>query len=137
MRIIDQILNKNMTGLYESLDSELSERIQLRIIDLKKNIQAEHYSIPLDEETDLVFEAGRFRIIRAKVRKGKVLRRHKEATRKGFTMRGGKVTKMSPRETLNRRRSQRKARIKRRAKKNIAKRKTKKALRLRRQIGLK
>ena len=125
MRILDQIFNRDMSGLYESLNEELGERIQLRMIDLKKNIQAEHFTIPIDEETDLVFEAGRFRIIRAKVRKGKVLRRHKEATRDGYTMRKGKVTKMSPRERLNRRRSQRKARIKRRAKKNIAKRKTK------------
>ena len=137
MSIIKNIIEKDFSELRTSIDESLSEKITLRLIDLKKEIQAEKFAIPIDEEQDLIFEAGRFKIVRARVRKGKVLRRHKEATRAGFTMRNGKVTKMSPRERMNRKRSQRKARIKRRAKKNIARRKTKKAMRLRRAIGLK
>jgi len=135
--IIQNIVNKNLVSVRKSIDESMADRISIRLIDLKKGIQAEHFSLPLDEERDLVIEAGRFKIVRARVRAGKVQRRKKVATIDGFTMRDGKVTKMSPRERQNRKISQKKARFKRRAKKHQARRSTVRAMRKRKSVGLK
>lgn len=137
MNIIENIIDEDLVGLKYLVDESLTDLIELRLLDLKKDIAALHFGMPIDEEYDLVIEAGRFKIVRAKVRAGKILRRHKEATRSGYTMRGGKVTKMSPKERMNRRRSQLKGKRKRKAKANQSRRSTKKAMRKRRMIGLK
>lgn len=84
-----------------------------------------------------VAEAARFKIVRARVRKGKILRRHKQATNQHYTFRQGKLTRMSPQERRRRRISQRKGAIKRRAKRAQSKINTRKAQRRRKSIGLK
>jgi hypothetical protein len=88
-----------------------------------------------------VVRMGRTKIIRARVRtiKGKptIQRRKKFSAVKGYTIRAGKVTRMSSAERLRRRISQRKAKIKRRAKMARALIKRKRSLRRRKSLGLK
>jgi len=88
-----------------------------------------------------VVRMGRTKIIRARVRtiKGKptVQRRKKFSAVKGYTIRGGKLKRMSSAERLKRRISQRKAKIKRRAKMARALIKRKRSLRRRKSLGLK
>lgn len=88
-----------------------------------------------------VVRMGRTKLIRARVRtiKGKVTvqRRKKFSAVKGYTIRGGKVTRMTSSERLKRRISQRKAKIKRRAKAARAMIKRKRSLRRRKALGLK
>ena len=88
-----------------------------------------------------VVRMGRTKLIRARVRtvKGKVTvqRRKKFSAVKGYTIRGGKVVRMTSSERLKRRISQRKAKIKRKAKAARALIKRKRSMRRRQSLGLK
>jgi len=88
-----------------------------------------------------VQKMGRKKLIRARVRtiKGKptIQRRKVFSAVKGYTIRGGKLTRMSSAERMRRRISQRKAKIKRRAKAARALIKRNRSLRRRKSIGLK
>ena len=79
---------------------------------------------------------GRKKLIKARVRGGKVQRRKVVSAVKGYTIRGGKLTRMSSAERLRRRISQRKAKVKRRAKLARALIKRKRSLRRRASLGL-
>lgn len=79
---------------------------------------------------------GRKKLIKARVRGGKVQRRKVVSGVKGYTIRGGKLTRMSSAERLRRRISQRKAKVKRRAKMARAMIRRKRSLRRRQSLGL-
>jgi hypothetical protein len=79
---------------------------------------------------------GRKKLIRARVRGGKVQRRKVVSAVKGYTIRGGKLTRMTAAERLRRRISQRKGKMKRRAKMARALIKRKRSLRKRASLGL-
>jgi hypothetical protein len=79
---------------------------------------------------------GRMKLVRVRIRKGKVQRRRKVSGVKGFTYRGGKMIRMSPMERRNRRMAARKSKFKRRAKLGQALRKRKMSLRRRSSMGL-
>ena len=79
---------------------------------------------------------GRKKLIKARVRGGKVQRRKVVSAVKGYTIRGGKLTRMSSAERLRRRISQRKAKVKRRAKMARALIRRKRSLRRRQSLGL-
>lgn len=83
-----------------------------------------------------VQKMGRKKLIRARVRGGKVQRRKVVSAVKGYTIRGGKLTRMPASERLKRRISQRKAKLKRKAKKARALLKRKRSLRRRASLGL-
>lgn len=63
-----------------------------------------------------VQKMGRKKIVRARIRRGKVQRRKVVSAVKGWTMRGGKLVRMPSSERIKRRISQRRAKIKRKAK---------------------
>lgn len=79
---------------------------------------------------------GRKKLIKARVRGGKVQRRKVVSAVKGYTIRGGKLTRMTAAERLRRRISQRKGKIKRRAKMARALIKRKRSLRKRSTLGI-
>lgn len=79
---------------------------------------------------------GRVKIVRARVRGGKVQRRKKISAVKGYTIRGGKVVRMSPVERRRRKLAARKAKVKRRAKMARALIKRQRSLRKRKALGL-
>ena len=83
-----------------------------------------------------VQKMGRKKLIRARVRGGKVQRRKVVSAVKGYTIRGGKLTRMTAAERLRRRISQRKGKLKRKAKKARALLKRKRSLRKRASLGL-
>lgn len=87
-----------------------------------------------NEET--LDEAQRIKIVKARIRKGKIERRRRVATMPGFTFRGGKLTRMSPSERRRRKMGQRRGKIKRKAKLSRALMKRKRSLMKRRAIGL-
>ena len=80
---------------------------------------------------------GRKKLIKARVRGGKVQRRKVVSAVKGYTIRGGKLTRMTSAERLKRKISQRKAKVKRKAKAARALMKRKRSLRKRAALGLK
>ena len=83
-----------------------------------------------------VQKMGRKKLVRARVRGGKVQRRKMVSAVKGYTIRGGKVTRMTSAERMRRKISQRKGKIKRKAKMARALIKRKRSLRKRKSLGL-
>lgn len=77
------------------------------------------------DDLGLLSEGGRFKIVRVRIRNGKIQRRKKVSNVKGYTMRGGKLKRISAKEKRNRKIGARRGKIKRRAKlkKALAKRK--------------
>lgn len=93
----------------------------------------------LDEATrnPNVMRQGRTKVVKARVRGGKVQRRKRVSAVKGYTMRGGKLKRMSAAERMRRKRSQKRAAVKRRAKQARALMKRKRSMRRRASLGLK
>lgn len=88
------------------------------------------------EEASNVQKMGRKKLIRARVRGGKVQRRKVVSAVKGYTIRSGKLTRMTAAERMKRKISQRRAKIKRKAKAARALMKRKRSLRKRTALGL-
>jgi hypothetical protein len=98
-------------------------------------------SLVSDIVREIILEAnvqkmGRKKLIRARVRGGKVQRRKVVSGVKGYTIRGGKMTKMTAAERLRRKISQRKGKLKRKAKMARALIKRKRSMRKRASMGL-
>ena len=89
-----------------------------------------------DMEEETLHEA-RFRIIKARIRNGKIQRRKRVSTAPGLTFRGGKLTRMSPAERRHRKMGQRRGKLKRRAKLSRTLRKRTMSLRKRSRLGIK
>jgi len=113
--------------------SDILDRIY-NIIEEKFAILKEHLMLEANRN---VIKSGRTKIIRARVRGGKVQRRKKFSAVKGYTIRGGKVVRMSPSEKRKRKIGARRAKLKRKAKMARALMKRKRSLRKRAAIGLK
>lgn len=88
------------------------------------------------ETTKVKLEESRVKIVKARIRGGKVQRRKKVSNVKGYTIRGGKMTKMSSLERLHRKRGARKGKLKRKAKLARSLMKRKRSLRKRKSIGI-
>lgn len=83
-----------------------------------------------------VQKMGRKKLVRARVRGGKVQRRKVVSAVKGYTIRGGRLVRMRPQERLKRKLAARRAKVKRRAKMARALVKRKRSLRKRTSLGL-
>jgi len=79
---------------------------------------------------------GREKKIRVRIRRGKIQRNRLFSAIKGFTVRGGKLTRMSSTERMHRKISSRRSRFKRRAKLQVTLRKRRMSLRRRRAMGI-
>ena len=77
-----------------------------------------------------------FKIVKARVRGGKVQRKKKVATKPGYTIRGGKLVRMSSKERQKRKMAARKGKVKRKAKMARAMIKRKRSLRKRQALGV-
>jgi hypothetical protein len=80
--------------------------------------------------------AGRIKRIRLRIKNGKVQRNVKVSNVKGFTIRGGRLVRMSAQEKLHRKRGARKGKFKRRAKMARTLLKRKRSLRRRHAMGV-
>lgn len=81
-------------------------------------------------------DEANFKIVKARVRGGKIQRKKKVSTRPGYTMRGGKLVRMSSSERMKRKRGARKGKVKRKASAARALIKRKRSLRKRESLGV-
>jgi hypothetical protein len=88
-----------------------------------------------EEEKDQLDEA-RIKIIKARIRGGKIQRRKKVSNVPGMTLRSGKLQRMSPAERRRRKMGARRAKIKRRSGMNRALMKRQRSLRKRKALGI-
>ena len=134
---IDALLSNNLIEAKRILDERLDELTDDALTDVKEDMALEMFDIDLDElEEANIMKMGRTKMIRVRIRGGKIQRRKKLSAVKGYTTRGGKLVRMSPVERRNRKMASRRSKFKRRAKLRQSLRKRKISLRRRSAMGL-
>jgi ribosomal protein S28E/S33 len=132
---IDCLFNDKLIEAKESLFDRIEELVAEKIEQLiKVDIAVKN---ELDENIiGNTQKMGRTKLIRVRIRKGKVQRRVKKATVKGYTIRSGKLIRMSPSERRHRKMAARRSKFKRRSKLNQSLRKRMISIRKRKGLGL-
>ena len=104
----------------------------IQILDQLLESKLEAFKIGVAQSLD---EAN-FKIVKARVRGGKIQRKKKVATRPGYTIRGGKLVRMSSKERQKRKMAARKGKVKRKAKMARSMMKRKRSMRKRQSLGV-
>jgi len=141
---VENIFSGKALHAKEILDERLKSLVYERLVQMKMRLVAEMYDeigVEVDFDVEELDEAnitrqGRTKIVRVRIRGGKVQRRKKLSAVKGYTIRGGKLTRMSPQERRHRKMAARRAKVKRRGKLRQALRKRKMSLRRRKAMGV-
>jgi hypothetical protein len=126
----------------ESFKNVMDVLLEQKLHEKKRMIVAEQFGEfdeveLLDEKlNNNVQKMGRLKLIRLRVRNGKVQRRKKLSNTKGYTIRHGHLMRMSQLERRHRKLGARRAKIKRRAERSKILRKLHIALRRRHNLGL-
>jgi hypothetical protein len=140
MSIASSIISDDYSGAKALLEARIEEIFYEKLEEIRERLVDEiygDYEESLDESAlHNIQKIGRAKLIKLRVRGGKVQRRKKLSDVKGYTLRGGQIVRMSTTERRNRKMAARKAKIKRRTKINQILRKRKISLRKRRNIGL-
>ena len=140
MSIVSSIINDEYNKAKTLLEARIEEIFYEKLEEIRERLVDEiygDYEESLDESAlHNTQKIGRAKLIKLRVRGGKVQRRKKFSDVKGYTLRGGQIVRMSTTERRNRRMAARKAKIKRRTKMSQILRKRKVSLRKRRNIGL-
>lgn len=143
-KFVENLLSNNLVESKIELEGKLKELVSERMNQFKMRVTAQMYEeigFELDLIPNTLGEAnitrmGRTKLVRVRIRGGKVQRRKKVSAVKGYTIRGGKMVRMSAQERMHRKRAARKSKFKRRAKLRQALRKRKMSLRRRAAMGL-
>jgi hypothetical protein len=134
---IDKLLNNQLVESKEVLDQYLNDLVDQKLDQIKLRLASEMFETSnISEAVRNVMKIGRTKTFRVRIRKGKIQRRKKLSAVKGWTIRGGKMTRMSPLERRNRKMGARRSKTKRRAKLGQSLRKRIMSLRKRRAMGL-
>lgn len=136
IKLVEAILSGDLTTARDLLAIRINEIIEEKLNHVKLNIVAEDYDPDLFLPEANVVKLGRTKMVRLRVRKGKVQRRKKFSSVKGYTIRGGRLVRMSAQERIHRKRGARRAKVKLRGKRNMILRKRNISLRKRRAMGL-
>lgn len=131
-QLIELILDGDYNAANEIVSKQLFATASIKLEEKKHDVMMGM----LDEKIQNVRKVGRIKIIRIRIRKGKVQRRKKMSAVKGFVLRGGRVQRMKPIEKLRRKRGARRAKVKRRSKQARILRKRRISLRKRHNLGL-
>jgi hypothetical protein len=135
MSLVECFLSGNLTEARKLIGERIEQIFEEKLEIIKKRIVTEESEkLGLDEAN--VLKMGRTKIVRIRIRAGKVQRRKKFSTVPGYTIRGGKVVRMSSLERRHRKMGARRAKIKLRSKKNQILRKRKISLRKRKAMGV-
>jgi hypothetical protein len=126
---IDCLFYGDLAEAKEALVDRIEEIIAERLEQVEVEIVDE-----LDEGN--IQKMGRTQLVRVRFRKGKIQRRVKKSAVPGFTIRGGKLTRMMPQERRNRKLAARRSKFKRRSKLRQSLRKRQISLRKRKAMGL-
>ena len=144
--LVFKLLNGDITEAQNLLDIRIKNLIDEKLDQIKmqlvtkmfENTGVEMYFEEANStvQRSNVQKMGRTKIIKFRVRKGKIQRRKKFSTVKGYTVRGGKMTRMMPAERRHRHIAAIKSKFKKRAKLTLSLRKRRISLRKRKSVGL-
>jgi hypothetical protein len=129
--LIDFLRNGDIGSFKEHLFNRLDQLTDEKLGQLKVEMANEMFEI--DEAN--VQKIGRMKLVRVRIRGGKIQRRKKVSAIKGFTMRGGKLTRMSSQERRRRKMAANRSKFKRRAKMRQSIIKRQRSLRRRKAMG--
>ena len=138
MNFVSKLLSNNLVEARNELDEKLKSLVMEKLNQIRLRIAAElgdEFGVDLVTEAN-VMRMGRTKLVKVRIRKGKIQRRKKLSAVKGYTIRGGKLTRMSPLERRHRKMSARRSKFKRRAKLRQSLRKRRISLRKRTALGL-
>jgi hypothetical protein len=130
--IVEKILSNKLIDAQSLLEDKIYEILEDKLTEIKARMALEMFD--LDEGN--IQKMGRTKLVKIRIRGGKVQRRKKVSGIKGYTMRGGRMIRMSAQERRNRKVAARRSKFKRRAKLGQALRKRKMSLRRRGSLGL-
>jgi hypothetical protein len=136
---VSKLLNDKIVEAKEVLNQRIQGLVNEKLNQIKMRLAAEMYGEDVEfEEVNEgnIQRMGRTNLIRVRFRGGKVQRRVKKSAVPGFTIRGGKLTRMSPQERRRRKMAARRSKFKRRSKMRQALRKRQMSLRKRKAMGL-
>jgi len=127
---VSKLLSNKLVEARNELDTRIKDLVEKKLNQIKLRLTEEIFG-----EAN-VLKMGRTKLVKVRVRKGKIQRRKKFSAVKGYTIRGGKLTRMMPAERRHRKISARRSKFKRRAKLKTSLRKRKISLRKRTALGL-
>ena len=130
--IVENILSNKLIDAQSLLEDKIYEILEDKLTEIKARMALEMFD--LDEGN--IQKMGRTKLVKIRIRGGKVQRRKKVSGVQGYTMRGGRMIRMSAQERRNRKMAARRSKFKRRAKLGQALRKRKMSLRRRGSLGL-
>ena len=137
---VSKLLQNKIVEAKGVLNQRISDLVTEKLNQIKVRLASEMYDDFEVEEEELseanVQKMGRTKLIRIRFRGGKLQRRVKKSAVPGFTIRGGKLTRMTPMERRKRKLAARRSKFKRRAKLRQALRKRTLTLRKRKAMGL-
>ncbi len=140
--IIKDILNKEYNRAADHISESFSFILEKKMVEMKKMMMAKKQNPNMDSEVETnklaeeEISEARIKIVKARIRGGKIQRRKKVSNVAGYTFRGGQLKRMSPMERRRRKLGQRKGKIKRKAKLQRSLIKRKRSLMRRKSIGL-
>jgi hypothetical protein len=132
MKLVESIITKQYDNANQELAEAFRNIMEKKMSEMKKQLAAKM----CEEETEQLDEAPRVAIVKARIRGGKIQRRKRVSNVAGFTMRAGKLTRMSASERRKRKLGARKAARKSRTKRNQMLRKRRMSLMKRSRLGL-
>lgn len=136
MSLVNCFLSGNLTEARKLIDEKIKELFEQKLEIIKNRIvKEESEKLGLTEAN--IQKMGRTKLVRIRIRAGKVQRRKKFSSVPGYTIRGGRVVRMSSQERRHRKMGARRAKIKMRGKKSQILRKRKVSLRKRKAMGIK
>jgi hypothetical protein len=127
---VSKLLSNKLVEARNELDTRIKDLVEKKLNQIKLRITEELFG------EGNVLKMGRTKLIKVRIRKGKIQRRKKFSAVKGYTIRGGKLTRMMPAERRHRKIAARRSKFKRRAKLKTSLRKRKISLRKRTALGL-
>ena len=132
-KFVSKLLSNNLVEARNELEVKLKNLVAEKLNQIRLRITAEMYDLVVEGN---ILRMGRTKMIKVRVRKGKIQRRKKFSAVKGYTIRGGRLTRMTPMERRHRKMGAKRSRFKRRAKLRQSLRKRRMSLRKRSAMGL-
>jgi len=135
---VSKLLQDKIVEAKAVLVQRIHDLVNEKIDQVKIRLVAEMYDDVEFEEVNEgnIQKMGRTKLIRVRFRGGKIQRRVKKSSVPGFTIRGGRLVRMSPQERRRRKMAARRSKFKRRSKLRQALRKRQMSLRKRKAMGL-
>lgn len=101
-----------------------------------QSVKSSSSTSTMNEETEKQLDEARVKIIKARIRGGKIQRRKKVSNVEGYKVQGGQLKRMSPTERRHRKLGQKRGKIKRRSKMTRTLMKRQKSIRKRQSLGI-